>query len=58
MLTSCTYNMMHLPFLQQACASDCDDVEENPCFPKKQEAWDPLPAAEDQAPRDLVLQPQ
>jgi hypothetical protein len=47
----------HLPFLQQACASDGDDVKEDPCFSKKQEAWDPLPAAEDQAPQDLVLQP-
>ncbi len=47
-----------IPFLQHACASGCDDIEEDPCFSRKQDAWDPLPAAEDQAPRDLVRQPQ
>ncbi len=46
----------HLPFLQLAGALDCDDVEEDPSISKKQDAWDPLPAAEDQGPRDLVLQ--
>jgi hypothetical protein len=29
-----------------------------PRLPEKQEAWEPLPAADDQAPRDVVLQLQ
>ncbi len=43
----------HLPLLQWPCASNSFDVEEDPCLLKKQEAWDPHPAAEDQVQRDL-----
>ncbi len=48
----------HLLFLQVACVPDSYDDDEDPCFWKRQEAWDPHPAAEDQVPRDLVGQPQ
>ncbi len=34
-----------------------EDVEA-PCLWKREEAWDPHPAAEDQVPRDLVGKPQ
>jgi hypothetical protein len=44
-------------------ASGRDDVEEDPCFWRKQEAWDPLPSAEDlshchPAPGQEERQPQ
>ncbi len=47
----------HLPFLQEVSALEAYDVEKDPCFSKKEESRDPLPAAEDQVPRDLAGQP-
>ncbi len=48
----------NLPFLQEACGPDSYDDVEAPCLWKREEAWDPHPAAEDQVPRDFVGQLQ